>query len=262
MLWQVADLSSEVVLGGPGRALDLPSAARDASDPAQIAAMTNAALEIGMAPEMLELIGDDTVHIDPQDTSLAVLTGMNWQPVPVFQSYVAYTPHLDRLNADAIVESGPTWILRQPDRAIDGRNPAWESPLYQLAVLCNYDIELEAMAFQLLGRRDASRCGEERPLDGPVGGDGQPVAVPDAPASDDLVLVRVDCEPIRFERILGVLFKPRHQIWATTDAGRFRLVPAHLDSPLIVRSRDIQVEQLHVIGCGSDPTYEFTTRRW
>jgi hypothetical protein len=76
------------------------------------------------------------------------------------------------------------------------------------------------------------------------------------------VLVRVQCEPIRFERILGALFKPRHQIWATTDAGRFRLVPAHLDSPLIVRSRDIQVEQLHVIGCGSDPTYEFTTRRW
>ena len=117
VLWQVADLTSDVVLGGPGRALDLPSAARDASDPEQIAAMTNAALEIGMAPEMLERIGDDTVHIDPQDTSLAVLTGMNWRPVPVFQSYVAYTPHLDRLNADAIVESGPTWILRQPDGA-------------------------------------------------------------------------------------------------------------------------------------------------
>lgn len=48
---------------------------------------------------VLQLIGRHSVDIYPWETIYVAANNLNWQPRPVFQSYVAYTPWLDKKNA-------------------------------------------------------------------------------------------------------------------------------------------------------------------
>ena len=47
-------------------------------------------------------VADHPVAVDSFESSLAWAYGLNWHPVPVLQTYVAYTAALDRRNADAL----------------------------------------------------------------------------------------------------------------------------------------------------------------
>jgi hypothetical protein len=48
---------------------------------------------------VLQLIGTNSVDIYPWESIYVAANNLNWQPRPVFQSYVAYTPWLDKKNA-------------------------------------------------------------------------------------------------------------------------------------------------------------------
>ena len=61
------------------------------------------AADFGVPPHLVDELAGRTVHIDPWqaavDTAYPVFT---WTPLPVFQSFSAYTPYLDELNAEAL----------------------------------------------------------------------------------------------------------------------------------------------------------------
>ena len=131
-------------------------------------------------PATLAAIGTETVHVDPVMASAAyAYPDLNWKPLPIFQSYTAYTAALDELNADLLRSpDAPQRILRnvQPrshtdrlrqwiDRpfvdgefvpvSVDGRFRWFESPAAMLETFCRYDQISETERWQVLARTDA-----------------------------------------------------------------------------------------------------------
>jgi hypothetical protein len=122
----------------------------------------------GLDRRTLRLVGRRPVHVDPLEIGVAWAYGLNWHPLPVIQDYQAYTPSLDRLNAEALSSSaGPARILRQNtgsaggEEAVDDRYPGWSPPAAKLAMLCNYRALRTTERWQVLGR-GGDRCGPAR----------------------------------------------------------------------------------------------------
>jgi hypothetical protein len=140
-------------------------------------------------PRTLELVEGRPVHVDPSEAAAAWAYGLDWHPLPVFQPYAAWTPDLDRRNADAVASpEGPEVILRQRLNAL-GRYPAYESPAAMIAMLCNFEAARTTSEWQVL-ERVPNRCGEPRPLGTETGTYGTPFALPDAPPGN-IVYARV-----------------------------------------------------------------------
>ena len=72
------------------------------------------AIGYGLDPQMLADLRGHTVAIEPWEIGVAWAYQLDWDPLPVFQNYQAYTSRLDEANA-AEVESptGPDRILRE-----------------------------------------------------------------------------------------------------------------------------------------------------
>lgn len=137
----------------------------------------------------LGLLRGHTVHIDPSEAAAAWAYALDWQPLPVFQPYMAWTETLDELNADAVASSdGPERILRQNLNPL-GRYPAFESPAAMLAMLCNFEVLRTAGDWEVLGRVP-DRCGEPRELGTAEVRYGQAADIPEAPPGT-IVFARV-----------------------------------------------------------------------
>jgi hypothetical protein len=50
----------------------------------------------------LSLLRGHTVHVEPYQAAVAWVYQLDWRPLPVFQSYAAYTTTLDQQDADAV----------------------------------------------------------------------------------------------------------------------------------------------------------------
>jgi hypothetical protein len=91
-------------------------------------------------------IGRSSVDVMPWESSIAILNGLNYQPRPIFQSYTAYTPALDDLNARFLVSAQApaymlyacTWLV-----AIDDRPAVWDESNAKRVLLENYTYETE-----------------------------------------------------------------------------------------------------------------------
>ncbi len=103
-------------------------------------------------------IGKNSVHIEPTETSIAwVFPKLNWHPLPVPQSYSAYTGLLDQQNANELLaKTGPTFVLYEAG-SIDGRIPRFESAAANVALLCHYKIVQTSSRWQLF-ERTTNRC--------------------------------------------------------------------------------------------------------
>jgi hypothetical protein len=187
------------------------------------------------APLLAELRGH-RVHVDPHDAAIAWAYGFDWAPVPVFQSYSAYTPELDRLNAQRLADpAGPDRILRRRlEEGIDERSPLWETPEYALARLCRYREVAASELWQVLAR-GPDRCGAEAPLATASAAPGASLSIPAPSAPDRIVVAHLDTRRSLAERLRTALFKPGRALYAVTDGRRLRLVPANLGGPLLMR---------------------------
>jgi hypothetical protein len=155
----------------------------------------------------LALLRGHTVHVDPWDAAAVSAYRLRWRPLPVLQSYSAYTSTLDERNA-AFLASGaaPERILRQntPDQ-VNGRDHSLEAPATYRGILCNYR-QLRADAhWQVLARHP--RCGKPRLLGVLTVPSGQPVAIPEG-RPDELVVARVGLHESLWNRIRGLAYKP------------------------------------------------------
>ena len=120
------------------------------------------------APEALAQLQGHSVAVEPWEIGVAWAYELDWQPLPVFQNYTAYTPSLDRLNSAAVEDpDGPERILRDdtqvvvpefPGPDLDGRYPGWDPPEQARAVLCNFAPLYADELWQVLGRVP-DRCG-------------------------------------------------------------------------------------------------------
>lgn len=156
----------------------------------------------GLSPAELSLLRSGTVDIAPNEIGVAWAYKLDWDPLPVFQQYSAYTPRLDELNAAKLESStAPDLILWQniaatdPNAAnapgaLDGRWPAFESPAEMIAMFCRYRAVRWDDTWAIL-RRGPDRCGRERRLETVVVGNGEGVHLPPTRPNEALI-VRVD----------------------------------------------------------------------
>jgi hypothetical protein len=154
-------------------------------------------------------LGNARVHADPWLIATVWAYDLPWTPVPVFQTYSAYTSALDDLNADSLRDGdGPDVVIRQqhPYRAL-GRVPAWESPDYMVALTCGYEITADTSRWQVL-RRTASACRAPRLISRRVVHGSDTVSVPAATDVRDIVVAAFDYPRSAAEQLVTLLLKP------------------------------------------------------
>jgi hypothetical protein len=178
-------------------------------------------------------LGQRPVHVDPNEIAAAWAYDLTWSPIPPLQSYSAYTPALDQASADAILSAnGPTGVLRSRSTAIDGRNPAWESPRYQLALACGYRVAARSDDWLALIRSE-QRCGPAERIASIDFVAGQEIEIPRAP-NGSLVVASVELESNASDILASALFKPATAVFVEADGNVYRVPRAHLDGPLLV----------------------------
>jgi hypothetical protein len=195
--------------------------------------------------QALTAIGDRSVHVDPYAAAVVTAYGLAWRPEPIFQSYSAYTPYLDGLNADLLrSDARPEHILRQflPVRvdggrpipySIDGRFYWFESPAATLERLCRYQEVTADERWQVLAA-SGHACGPAVPLATTTAALGAAVAVPDPPSPRDIVVVRIEgLDQGLLGRIRTAIW--RAPIWTVAlDGYRYRLVAATAPDGLVL----------------------------
>jgi hypothetical protein len=191
-------------------------------------------------PAILAAMENKRVAIEPWETSVTWAYDLDWSPLPVFQSYVAYTTRLDRLNAAAAADpNGPQVILRAIPGGVgrpgfEGRQPLWDPPEQNLATACHFAPTLTVEPWQLLSRVP-DRCGPQRLIASHRAEPGEAVAVPRA-GRNELVVLRLEGAGVKgLERLDSLFWRPSERV-AVLDAGRYsyRLIPGTSEDGLIV----------------------------
>lgn len=196
-------------------------------------------------PAILRELRGKTVHIDPWEVGVAWAYDLNWQPLPAMQSYVAYSPALDSLNAAALEGAdAPEAILRHRFESvggsgsggIDDRFPGWESPAAMRAMLCNYRAVRTGPRWQLL-ERAPDRCGEPRSIGTVAARTNEPIVIPPSPDGSEMVFARVEGLGVSgAESIRTALYRSRQRLVALGERGTWRVVAATAADGLIVRA--------------------------
>jgi len=109
---------------------------------------------------ILQKIGTDLVDVIPHNILAVKASGVAWNPRPVFQSYSAYTPYLDRMNGEHIRTNGAERGIISL-QSIDDRIPFVDEPLVWRALLDNYDFEYQTTEMALLRRRNQPKFAQE-----------------------------------------------------------------------------------------------------
>jgi hypothetical protein len=198
-----------------------------------------------LEPGALAALRGHTVAVEPWEIGAAWAYRLDWQPLPVFQNYTAYTAQLDRLNAEAIESpDGPERLLREnqqlvlpefPTADLDGRFPAWDPPEQARAVLCNFAPLDTDERWQVLGRT-ADRCGTPHEVGSVEAGEGEEVTVP-APGPGEAVFVRIGGAGVGgLEKLQTLLFHARvRHLVVNGGEATYRLVPETAGDGLLLR---------------------------
>lgn len=85
------------------------------------------------------MIGNASIDIFPVDVAVMQQNDMNYYPRPTIQSYAAYSPELDSVNAKHFFRKNrPEWVMHWT-WSIDNRYPMWDEPLTSAMLRMNYD---------------------------------------------------------------------------------------------------------------------------
>lgn len=220
-----------------GRAGTLVDQLGTVFSPASAIAQGRAAIEAydNVPPAIVDALSGQCVDVDPVEIAVIwAYPQWRWCPVGVMQSYAAYTPSLDRLDAAgfANARTGPNRVLRESGVQIDGRNPAWESPAAMLSLLCNFKEIDRGGSWQALARVP-DRCGRPRVLGTLHSPHGDSVTIPPTPPRMVLVAEVHGLQIYRGERLETLFGRAHTRLLVLNDAVTYRVVPDTLGDGLI-----------------------------
>lgn len=192
-------------------------------------------------------IGHAPIDVFGYHQGAAMITGLSYEPRPVFQSYFAYTPLLQKKNLDHYLGSSrPSYVLFNIE-TIDGRFPTLDDASLLIHLLGSYE-PITSLNGPLLLRRRIS--GTPKPTLTPLGRFdlrfGQPLRLP-FPTSTRMV-ARVDMNLSFAGRFVSLLFQaPPVRLRVKTADGnivRYTFVPdmarsGFLLSPLVQTASDV-----------------------
>lgn len=190
--------------------------------------------EFGLSDTVRAALGAGGAHVDPVAITVAWAYDLDWKPVPIFQQYSAHDARLDDVNTAALLDRTPQdVILLDTQRgAIDGRNPLWDSPQYQLTLMCSYERTATDGRWAVL-KRAADRCGPPESVGTRTVSAGEAVPLPEVQA-DQVLVARFTPEVSAWERLVGVLLKPPAPLLVSVDGNRYKLPWGFAGLPIIL----------------------------
>ena len=152
--------------------------------------------------------GNQSIDVFPNDIELLVANGWagNFNPGPIFQSYSAYTPRLDGLNAAHLAGAQAPDLVLVKFGSIDGRHPFVEDPASWRTLIDRYDIRTGDPATLLLGRKNAPRWMKPELIAESVVTLGADLAIPES-APHEVVVVRADIQHSMWGDLRTFLFR-------------------------------------------------------
>ena len=170
--------------------------------------------------------------------SIVLAHGWRYQPRPIFQSYLAYTESLARLNAEFLKsDKAPENILFEI-MPIDGRLPALDDGLSWPELLSRYDFVKSIDTISILRKSDAPRTWKKDLIEETTVSFGQPAKIPTADGG--LIWAEADIEKTWANAFIGFLWKPK-SIMATlntADASEtYRVITGLLRAGFLISPR-------------------------
>lgn len=206
------------------------------------AGVSNIRAALAIPPEVLADAAPHPVHVFPSETSAVWAYNLKWAPLPIFQSYVAYTESLAEKNADRLADprEGPARVLvHAGSERVDGRLVAYDEPAVALALLCGFRVSVASERWLSLAR-GPQRCAAPRRLGRMRARWGEQVAVP-TPSPSSIVVASVEGVAVSgLERLRTLAYKA-HERFVLLGGQRQRLVPDAATGPLMVRSDGVDL---------------------
>ncbi len=107
---------------------------------------------VAFSRALIQRVGNRSIDLMPDNTSLLFHAKLNYVPRPIIQSYSAYDSYLDRINGDFLRERGQDFIIFSHG-CVDYRYCLYDETDAKLALLQHYDLALTDGGFFLLQRR-------------------------------------------------------------------------------------------------------------
>ena len=160
-------------------------------------------------PKTARMIGDASIDVLGFEQGVALFNQFNYTPRPVFQSYSAYTPHLNRLNADWLASSQASEYALFKLQTIDERPLLLDDADLLRLFPHYYRFVLEEHGYQLWRRRPNPPPAEQlepRPLTRVSVAVGQTYTLGDL--ENKPLWFQVDLPPSLLGRARNFLYKP------------------------------------------------------
>ncbi len=213
---------------------------------------TSLNLRAGWLPApFLDAVGNGTVDAAPWNIAVLRANGWRWQPRPVFQSYAAYTPALDSLNAGHIRSPGAADFVLVNWEAIDGRHPFLEDPLSWKARLDYYVSDYMDGGNLLMRRRASPLTHTVEPITAGTLHWNQEAA---APIAREWVILYAEIHPTLSGRLRKLFFR-LDPVWlrVTFQSGytqKWRVIRPNLQSGVLMNMLPKDLGDLALIGRG------------
>ena len=177
---------------------------RRAAEEAQVEAALRAAYPL--PSNVVDYLRQGTVDVLPIDLQLAIAYGFHWDPRPVLQSYQAYRPFLDHVDAQHYLgPQAPRFVLFAL-KSIDGRYPLFDEPEVYRVLFERYQVRDRTSNLLILERRPDAPLVAERPAGGATGRlDGW---IPVPPHGDQRMYGRVQVDYTLLGQFMTLFHQP------------------------------------------------------
>jgi len=194
----------------------------------RLASGTVAAIRDDYGLSVETLASEQTTDILPWDLEIAYGYPLHWSPRPVLQSYVAFTPYLDHLDASYLDGPHAPARLLVAYRSIDSRYPPFDEPAALRAIYAGYQPAGQDRDFLILTRRPQPDSTGLLPISSLHARLGEQIPVPSSP-SGGMVYAAVNVPYSLKGQLMNLAFQSSElHVRFRLDGGEvgpFRFVP-------------------------------------
>jgi len=181
-----------------------------------------------------DVIGNESVDVINYLQLAAVINNMNYQPRPVFQGFVVYTPALQRLNEEYFQSARRPHFVMLCQQATDGRFPALEDSAALNYVLNNY-VPVGRDGRFLILRQQTAEDAELHPVHEETLRFGEELNL--RPWVSGPLFMSVEIHPSLLGRAVTILYQ-QHPLYMLVSRNqqeeRYRIVPSMAVRPFLV----------------------------
>jgi hypothetical protein len=194
-------------------------------------------------------IGSGSVDAVPWEAAQVQANGWRWNPPPVFQSYQAYTPALDRLNAEHYESSHAADFLLVSWALVDGTHPFFEDPLSWRSRFNRYRSGLTDGAVVLMSRAREPRFDGTEAFRSAVARWNQEIAVPQGVVP---LLLSAGVHKSAYGVVRSFVYQ-LSPVWVEVkrrsgNTERYRIVAASAGSGMILNPLPRNLADLNMVG--------------